>query len=286
MKNIYQYTVLVISLLISLFLLSCENGNDDNDLPVSPETPSLVKIQDITDNNYTVSIFNSTGKLSTGYNEVYLQVKNKATGEIINNGSLTWHPVMNMMSMSHSCPYSTIEKVSNQSYYKGFIIFQMAGNDSENWELTFNLKLNGQTYQLKDSIQVDAAVKRNVEVFTGADNQNYVLAMTGPSSPVVGMNDMTAYLFKMQDMDTFLPVDGYTIQLDPRMPGMGNHSSPNNTALISDSVSGFYKGKVSLTMTGYWKLNLMVLSSEGNVLKGEEVTAANDSSSLYFEVEF
>ena len=67
---------------------------------------------------------------------------------------------------------------------------------------------------------------------------------------------------------------------------MGNHSSPNNEDLTYDTATKSYKGKLSLTMTGYWKLNLKLLNSTGEVLKGEDITEENEASSLYFELEF
>ena len=70
------------------------------------------------------------------------------------------------------------------------------------------------------------------------------------------------------------------------MPGMGNHSSPNNEDLIYDPTTQRYNGRLSLTMTGYWKINLMLENQNGDVLKGEEVTELNESSSLFFEIEF
>ena len=46
---------------------------------------------------------------------------------------------------------------------------------------------------------------------------------------------------------TFPVVDGYTVKIDPRMPSMGNHSSPNNVhATQTTAVGGLYNGKLSL----------------------------------------
>ena len=47
-----------------------------------------------------------------------------------------------------------------------------------------------------------------------------------------------------------------------------------------------YNGKLSLSMTGYWKINMKLLNQDGEVLKGEDVTEDNPESSLYFEIEF
>ncbi len=76
------------------------------------------------------------------------------------------------------------------------------------------------------------------------------------------------------------------ISVDPRMPGMGNHSSPNNEDLVYNAGTQMYDGKLSLTMTGYWKVNLMLYNENGDVLKGETVTDTNPESSLYFDFEF
>jgi hypothetical protein len=70
------------------------------------------------------------------------------------------------------------------------------------------------------------------------------------------------------------------------MPSMGNHSSPNNVDATQIAAGDLYKGKLSLTMTGYWKLNLQLLNASGTVLKGETITDAVPASSIYFEIEF
>ena len=87
-------------------------------------------------------------------------------------------------------------------------------------------------------------------------------------------------------MMSFPAVENYTLTLDPRMPGMGNHSSPNNTALIYNSADQMYYADLSLTMTGYWVLNLKLLNENDEVLKGEDVTEDHTQSSLYLELEF
>ncbi|MCY1554953.1 hypothetical protein D9M68_915670 [compost metagenome] len=66
---------------------------------------------------------------------------------------------------------------------------------------------------------------------------------------------------------------------------MGNHSSPNNVDLTSGTTE-FYEGKLSLTMTGYWKINLQLEAPDGRILKGEAVTESHEASSIFFEVEF
>ena len=110
--------------------------------------------------------------------------------------------------------------------------------------------------------------------------------MVNPKAPKVGRNDISAYLYKKIDRYTFIPVPNFTIGIDPRMPDMDNHTSPGNVNLTYDSTTGLYNGKLNLTMTGYWKINLIVRDSSNTVIKGETVTSATTASSQYFEIEF
>src|SRR5699024_11274890 len=74
----------------------------------------------------------------------------------------------------------------------------------------------------------------------------YSTLFRSPEKPEVKINDMEAILYKMEDMMTFSIVENFTIPIDPRMPSMGNHSSPNNEDLTYRHTSETYKGKLSL----------------------------------------
>ena len=107
-----------------------------------------------------------------------------------------------------------------------------------------------------------------------------------PKNFQVAQNDFEMVLHKMENMMTFPVVEDYKITMDPRMPSMGNHSSPNNQDLTYNAATQKYEGVLSLTMTGYWKINLKLLNENDEVLKGEEVTENLLESSLYMELEF
>ncbi len=194
---------------------------------------------------------------------------------------------MHMTSMSHSCPYSAVEKVTeNGTLYSGYIMFQMAQNDTEYWDLKIDYTIDEVAYTLTDVIDVPASAKRKVNTFTGSDGTKYLVAYIEPHHPKVALNDMKIGVWKMQNMMTFPVVDGYTVKIDPRMPSMGNHTSPNNVHATQATTGGLYDGKLSLTMTGYWKINLQLANAEGTVLKGEEITETVTASSIFFEIEF
>ncbi|WP_433778149.1 FixH family protein [Flavobacterium anhuiense] len=280
--KILKYTAI---LFLAITSFSCSSDDDSSSTPVD-ETSGLHKIQEITNDTHTIELFSSTGSLVQGYNHILLRIKDKKTNNYITDAKINWTPLMHMAMMQHSCPKSEVEKKDKKTIYEGDIIFQMAQNETEYWELTIAYEINNVSYIATDKISVPASTKRTVSSLKGSDGNNYVIAYITPSSPKVALNDMAVGIYKMKDMMTFEAVNNFKIKIDPRMPSMGNHGSPNNTDLLQTETNGFYTGKLSLTMTGYWKINLQVLNADNEVLKGEAVTTENTSSSLYFEIEF
>ncbi|HUH26054.1 MAG TPA: hypothetical protein VLY87_05470 [Flavobacterium sp.] len=270
------------AVLLLVFVTSCTN--DDDATPIA-ETHNLKKIQELENTDHIVELYTENTRLEQGFNTISLKIKDKKTNVFIENASVNWLPMMHMTTMQHSCPYSEVQKTSGSTFYKGYIVFQMAQNETEYWSLTINYTINDTKYTVSDKIQVFPSNKQRVKTFVGTDNAKYVVALHEPLAPKVAVNDISMALFKMEDMMRFSVVDDYTIKIDPRMPSMGNHGSPNNVHL-TQGTDGFYHGKLSLTMTGYWKINLQVLNKENQVLKGEEVTAEHSESSLYLEIEF
>lgn len=280
--KILKYTVL---LLLAIISFSCSSDDYSSSIPID-ETSGLHKIQEMTNDTHVIELFSSTGSLVQGYNHISLRIKDKKTNNYITDAKIEWIPLMHMAMMQHSCPRSQVEKKDKKTVYEGDIIFQMAQNETEYWELTIAYEINNVSYTATDKISVPASTKRTVSSFMGSDGNNYVIAYIALFSTKVALNDMAVGIYKMKDMMTFEAVNNFKIKIDPRMPSMGNHGSPNNTDLLQSETNGFYKGKLSLTMTGYWKINLQVLNADNEVLKGEPVTADNPSSSLYFEIEF
>lgn len=276
-KNIICY----LPLLAIGLLASC--SQDADPVPVN-EVEGLKLITSFAKENRTVELYSVTGKLTTGYNEVFFRIKNPDSSTIANSTKTTWAPTMKMADSSHSCPASEVfTKAGTSSLFGGFIIFPMAGNGEEHWELTISYSAGGSNFSLAGKIPVEAASKRVVESFEGKDGQKYIIAMVDPAKPAVGPNDMSALLYRMNSSGGFEPVTGYTIKIDPRMPAMNNHGSINNVDLSYKD--GAYNGRVSLTMAGYWKINLQVANEKGEVIKGEPVTESHKGSSIYFEIE-
>jgi len=271
--------------LITLALLtSC--SSDDDSTPVN-ELDGLVKVKDFTNDTHVVELYTTSGTTQQGYNDITLRIKDKTSNSYIQNATIEWMPVMHMMTMTHSCPKSTVEKTTTEgTLYNGYIVFQMPQNETEYWDLKIDYTINGVNYTVTDIVDVPASQKRVVSSFMGTDNIRYIVALIDPKNPKVALNDMTVGIFKMENMMNFPIVNQYKLKIDPRMPSMGNHGSPNNVDLTQSASTGLYNGKLSLTMTGYWKINLQLLNASNEVLKGEAITDMNEASSIYFEIEF
>jgi len=87
-----------------------------------------------------------------------------------------------------------------------------------------------------------------------------------------GTNTIKAYISKKSNPITTpyaLAEKSFIVEIDPRMPDMGNHTSPNNSPLQLQT-DGSYQGTVNLTMTGLWRLHLTVKDAEGNIVAGGE----------------
>lgn len=283
MKTIQKFRY-ILAVVAALAFGSC--SSDDGQSATDP-LQGLRLATTLSNQAHSLELYTSSGTFETGYNAVYVKVKDNDNGTYVGNVPLSWNPVMQMSGMSHSCPASAVSPVEGQSaVYSGYIVFQMAGNAMEYWTLSLDYEIDGTAYQASAAIDVNPSARRRVESFQGTDGKNYVLALVEPSQPRVAINDMSAVLYTMESMMDFMPAAGYAIHIDPRMPGMGNHTSPNNESLVPSVGSDAYKGRLSLTMTGYWKINLRLADSAGTVVKGEPVTESNPSSSIFFEIEF
>ncbi len=271
--------------LIFAFFISC---SDDSN-PVSEVDPvaDLEKIYEFPGEDYSLEIYSEKLDLEVGYNEIYIRIRDVVNNKYLTNAEVSWMPLMHMENKKHSAPHSEVRNLKN-SVYKGTIVFQMPGNEVEYWDLQFSFKMDGKSITRTHEISVIQPNNdlKKLQVFMGTDNIKYILAYVNPRDPEIGINDFTALLYRMDDMMNFPLVENYSIKIDPRMPGMNNHSSPNNQDLSFNPISKLYEGKLSLSMTGYWKINLKVLNDKGETVKGEDVSETNPESDLYFEVEF
>lgn len=244
-------------------------------------------LETISVDSKTLTIYATKPRWEVGYNKVYFKMED-GDGKLVKNTSLSWMPLMHMVSKTHSCPVSEITPSEFEGIQSSFVIFQMPSNESEYWDISFNLSVDGTSMAISKEVNVHlpSDSRKNVTTFLDAAENKYVLALLEPSNPKIAVNDIEMKLYKMESMRSFSVVPNGKIALDPRMPSMDNHSSPNNQDLYYNELSQSYQGKLSLTMSGYWKLNLQWYDAQNSLVAGSQVTDENTSSSLYLELEF
>ncbi|MBP8824183.1 MAG: FixH family protein [Flavobacteriales bacterium] len=281
--------------LLLLFVLaafsSCKKDEAEEPAAPAPAGSDLQLLQSATDGTYTLELYNKTGQLLVGHNTVFVRLKND--GSTVSNASLSWMPMMTMdmggSTHQHSCPYSAITATSTDpTLFQGYVVFNMASSPMGSWEMTLTYDTGSGPHEVVMSVNVlasDSDFKKRYTSSIGTDSVTYLLAMVEPSNPEGGVNDMIVGLYKRVSGTEFPVVDGYTIRVDPRMPGMGNHTAPGNVDL-TQGADGFYHGQVGFSMTGYWKINLIVEDGSGTALCGEPVTETNLESSVHFKVSF
>lgn len=286
-KKLLLSAAKILSIFLLIFSINACSSNHDNNSIIADDTAGLTKIQTLENATHSVELYSSTGSFEQGHNSISLRIKDKTTATYIVPSAINWMPMMHMTNMMHSCPSSELTAVSGKTnLYSGYIVFQMPENATEYWDLTVKYILGGVEYEAAAPIAVPASAQRRVTTLTGADGQKYVLALIVPTTPKVALNDMTVGIFKMTSMTSFPIVDNMKITIDPRMPSMGNHGSPNNVALTQSAVDNLYHGKLSLTMTGYWKINMQLFDVSNTLIGGQAIDGSVENSNLFFEVEF
>ncbi|MDT0295120.1 hypothetical protein ACFQ3R_04735 [Mesonia ostreae] len=284
MKNLkYIFNILI----LSIFFGSCSSDDDEITAVETNPVEDLNLLYEISAEGHTLQMYSEKEQLEVGYNEISILIKDLETNQYVTNASPTWMPMMNMETMSHSAPHTLLNNSEENSVYKAYIVFQMPNNDSERWELKLDYTFKEQVLEKIIDLDVVSPIDglKKTQVFTGSDETRYIMAYVNPKKFQVAQNEFEMVLYKMENMNTFPVVEDYKITLDPRMPSMGNHSSPNNQDLTYNIATQKYEGVLSLTMTGYWKINLKLLNENDEVLKGEEVTETQSESSLYMELE-
>jgi hypothetical protein len=246
-------------------------------------------IELVVDGQYKVNVYSRTGTLHTGYNDLYFVATKASSGNYIkflDITNLTPLMFMSKMNMYHSTP--TFGEVGTfdlnlVAVKHGWVSFLMNTSEAGSWSLAFDaevLKRNGSLEAT--GITVNALPEGQVwlKSFKVGDD-TFFLSLVNPTEWNTGTNNIKAYVSKKSNPITTpyaLATETFTVEIDPRMPDMGNHTSPNNTPLVKQR-DGSYQGTINLTMTGLWRIHLKVKDADGNVVAGGE-----DQSSLYWDV--
>lgn len=243
----------------------------------------------VVDGKYNVYVYTKTGTFHTGYNELYFVSTKKETGNYIKDLTVTSNtPLMYMskMNMYHSTPVSDKSRIVNYDYLavkRVWVSFLMNSSENGSWTYSYEVDVLGKSGGVeKKDIVVNALPEGQewLKSFKVGDD-TFFLSLVNPTNWKTGTNEIRAYVSKKNDPITTpyaLASETFTVDIDPRMPDMGNHTSPNNTPLVKQE-DGSYLGTINLTMTGLWRIHLKVKDADGNIVAGGE-----DQSTLYWDV--
>lgn len=277
---------------VCLSVASCTKEKTDYEAEIDTVVTEHYEFKEaaaVNSDDYHISIEALNGTFYKGYNEIRLKVTDTRTNEKANVSAATFLPIItNVDGSKISCPHKyDLAYNAGDQYFSGYAVFTNEGDTGGSWELYISFTINNQTYPVMQTIAVQEQTNKNLNMttFTGKDGGQYFIALVAPQKPKVAENELVAGIYKFNQPTSppsgsfpdpsqfsFAEVNGYTLQLDPRMPepSMGNHSSINNKDLTQQN-DGLYHGVVNYTMTGNWTLNFIMLNQNGKILKGTEV---------------
>ena len=104
---------------------------------------------------------------------------------------------------------------------------------------------------------------RKINVISNIDESKYFISVIEPIEPEVGINTFELAIHYRESMMSFPAAEDLTVEIEPEMPSM-DHGSPNNENPVHVS-NGHYVGKVNFTMTGWWRVHLVIKKGVGIV---------------------
>lgn len=257
-----RITLFSLVFFISLIFIACSKEKDES---VTDPLAGLKKLKE----GYAVGAATkveiwSDKDFFVGYNKVIVVLYDSLIPtQKITDAHIRFQPVMTMqmgmMEKRHACPVENPEEIAVNDVFPGAVVFIMATDSSGSWklEVAVHNHNNDKEGKVNFDITVDNTPTSLLKMFTTrTDSSRLILTLVQPMEPKIGVNDIEFTLHKKVDMMNFSADDTHTIEIIPEMPSMG-HGSPNNVNPVNVG-KGHYKGKVNFTMTGEWRINVLV----------------------------
>ncbi len=268
----------LIILMMSIAVVSC--SKDEKGIPDQRE---YFKVDEAVSTNSLFDLqFYSDDSLFVGYNKVYFKVTEKSTGLPASQAVIALHPLMDMGTMKHACPFENPgETPDANGYFEGAVLFSMPGSNNS-WSLSADVEANGKSDKVNFKISKVIStnpVKKIVVIDSLSNGQGswtitkHPVSLVEPASWKAGQNKFEITVHTMASMMSFPCCSEMTVEITPEMPSMG-HGSPNNVNPVL-TANGHYVGIVNFTMTGAWRVNMVFK-------KGDRVIGKN----AYFDITF
>ncbi|XOV91253.1 MAG: FixH family protein [Bacteroidota bacterium] len=245
----------IVILVMIVALISCNSSEDE----MPDLTADLVQITSFEENDLHLTVY-APEALFVGYNTVTVKITDNSDTSL--SGDISVLPIMDMSTMSHSCPV----EVSDDNFIDGLFtfnaVFLMPSGEMGSWEIKFTIN----EVQISVPIEVVAPELTRLVSFTSSMDvgTKYFVAYIDPKDPEVGKNDLEIAVYKKETMMSWPAVTNLNFEVEPWMVSM-DHGSPNNVAPVH-AEKGHYKGTVNFTMTGDWQIRLTM--KEGKEICG------------------
>lgn len=260
MKTFLSKTAII--LFVSLFLISCK---DEVKVTAVQPLEGLIKLKDGYAAGAKVEIWGKKN-FFMGYNNLTIVLLDSANSkDTLKDAHVYFLPVMTMvqtmgMPMLHSCPVENPEEDAINGVFQGAVAFVMPSSTGNTWKLGIKIHnhKNDKSATANLDVTVDTPTNSVMTSFidSTANSSKLFLSILQPLSPKVGVNELEFTLHKKVGMMEWPADTTYTLEITPSMPSMG-HGSPNNINPVHLK-NGHYKGKVNFTMTGVWKIDVVV----------------------------
>jgi hypothetical protein len=169
-------------------------------------------------------------------------------------------PDMDMGMMHHSCPVEQPSETAPDSsgLLRCAAVFTMPSATS--W--TLGVTLHDHEYDSIATLRLRIPVVDGYGVRTARSANGTTYVFTLLASPwKVGMNDIRFAVHSTTDGFSFTPVPDAQLTFEPSMPSMG-HGSMGNVQ-PSHVGNGWFAGRVNYSMTGDWRIDLIVDPMDG-----------------------
>lgn len=266
-----MYWALVLPLTASIVLSGCKKDDDDvipTPPPVSTPVDDLVLVGSGTSDEADLDIrLYADQELFVGYNKIYTVLLEKGTMKQLKSAKVTYMPMMDMATMSHSCPTENPESTDpKDGLFEGAAVFIMPSGDMGSWRFGVTVKDLSDNLLCMVDIDISVEMPTDPRVFSfesPVDMKKIFITLAEPAKPEVGMNDLIVMAHTKAGMTSFPAIENLNIEFEPTMPSMG-HGSPNNENPVH-MLNGHYQGVVNFTMSGYWRLD-MTIKDDMNVV--------------------
>jgi len=275
MKNFKNLAVFILLLTAVISLQSCKDDSVTN--PPTPDTPDTTGLTRI-GSNYAlggaalVVLYTDESGLHTGYNKIYAVLYDSISGLIIKDAHVSPYLSDHAIGGFAESPNEVADAGHRFPFGAVFVLPQA----TDHWSIKVGVHNHGHAGEPYGTASIgglhiaDAPGKFQMKGIAG-DTTLY-FSYINPRTPVTGMNNFEFIVNRSKDTLNYRVDTTFSISVKPVLISSGAASTGNINPIVSGSLK-HYNGKVNLTTSGAWRINMYM-------------TKPGYSDSTYFDVNF